>query len=81
MQYLNTKFPLEYVYSGDHVLLPNEAGAQEVGSAIQNQGRQSTEVVSFLIPWAQGEDIVNPESEFGFFFSLYNIFCWFSRLL
>ena len=68
LQYLNTKFPLEYVYSGDHVLLPNWAGAQEVGSTIQNQGRQSTEVVSFLIPWAQGEDIVNPESEFGFFF-------------
>ena len=49
MQYLNTKFPLEYVYSGDHGLLPNRAGAQEVGSAIQNQGRQSTEVLFFFV--------------------------------
>ena len=56
MQYLNAKFPLEYVYSGAHGLMPNPAHpanpdnpAHPEGNvhAPKNQGRQSTDVLVF----------------------------------
>ena len=56
MQYLNAKFPLEYVYSGAHGMMPNPANpanpdnpAHPEGNvhAPKNQGRQSTDVLVF----------------------------------
>ena len=57
MQYLNAKFPLEYVYSGAHGIIPqqaipaNPANPANPGEgnvhAPKNQGRQSTDVLVF----------------------------------
>ena len=51
MQYLNAKFPLEYVYSGAHGLIPNPGIPANPGEgnvhAPKNQGRQSTDVLVF----------------------------------
>ena len=66
LQYLNTKFPLEYVYSGNHSLQLNNAGTQEDGSAIQNPGRQSTEVLFFCLfffPFLFLSGLVLPEAK------------------
>ena len=48
MRDLNTKFPLEYVYSGAHGLLPISAKPPRGdGYANQHQDRQSAEVLFF----------------------------------
>ena len=64
MQYLNAKFPLEYVYSGAHGLIPNPGNPGNPGNpanpanpanpgeeddhAPKNQGRQRTDVLVFF---------------------------------
>ena len=49
MQYLNAKFPLEYVYSGAYGLLTISAKpGKGNGHARKNQGRQSTDVLVFF---------------------------------
>ena len=61
MQYLNAKFPLEYVYSGAHGVIPNPGNpgnpgnpdnpgnpgipAEDKDRAPKNQGRQRTDVL------------------------------------
>ena len=51
MQYLNAKFPLEYVYSGAHGSIPNPANPAKPGEgnvhAPKKRGRQSTDVLVF----------------------------------
>ena len=54
MQYLNAKFPLEYVYSGAYggivnLPIPNPAmPGRGNGDARKTQGRQSTDVLVFF---------------------------------
>ena len=54
MQYLNAKFPLEYVYSGAHGSMPNPANPANPANpgegnvhAPKKRGRQSTDVLVF----------------------------------
>ena len=54
MQYLNAKFPLEYVYSGAHGSIPNPANPANPAKpgegnvhAPKKRGRQSTDVLVF----------------------------------
>ena len=55
MQYLNAKFPLEYVYSGAYggiVNLPRPnppKPGKGNGDAPKNKGRQSTDVLVFFV--------------------------------
>ena len=52
MQYLNAKFPLEYVYSGAHGAIPNlpkpGEGNVHAPKTKQKKGRQSTDVLVFF---------------------------------
>ena len=50
MQYLNAKFPLEYVYSGAHgmIPIPPKRGEGNVHNH-KNEGRQSTGVLVFFL--------------------------------
>ena len=50
LQYLNTKFPLEYNYLGAHGLLPFSTKPPGGDSHTdQQQGRQSAEVLFFVL--------------------------------
>ena len=50
MQYLNAKFPLEYVYSGAYGAIPNPFQPDKGNvHARKTQGRQSTDVLFFVL--------------------------------
>ena len=83
LQYLNTKFPLEYVYSGTYGLRPISCKFVKGNRhAPYKKDRQDTKILFFLCvcvfcfvffllvnfySLGPGEDIINPESEFGIF--------------